>query len=171
MSEENKKRYDAFISYRHSELDSFVAINLQRKLENFKLPKNVQSPTGKNAITRVFRDEDELPIASSLSEQIENALNETDFLIVICTPRLPESKWCEKEMETFIKLYGREKILAVLAEGEPSEAFPKILTTKEVVTIDSDGNEIREEIKVEPLAADVRGTSKKEILKKKLPTN
>ena len=34
-------QYDAFISYRHSELDSFVAETLHRQLENFKLPGSV----------------------------------------------------------------------------------------------------------------------------------
>ena len=34
-------RYDAFISYRHSELDKFVAEELHKQLENFKIPKNI----------------------------------------------------------------------------------------------------------------------------------
>ena len=163
---ENKKRYDAFISYRHSELDSFVATTLHRKLEGFKLPKNVHAKNGKKGITRIFRDEDELPIASSLSDQIEYALSETDFLIVICSPRLPESKWCAKEIETFIKLYGRERILAVLVEGEPSESFPEALTREEVEVIGPNGEKTIEVRHVEPLAADVRGANEKEIRKK-----
>ena len=72
MIMENK--YDAFISYRHSELDKFVAVNLHRKLEAFKLPKGVKSPTGKKKIERVFRDQDELPLASNLSDPITVAL-------------------------------------------------------------------------------------------------
>ena len=43
MNELKNTHYDAFISYRHSELDSFVAENLHRRLENFKLPKSVRS--------------------------------------------------------------------------------------------------------------------------------
>ena len=34
-------KYDAFISYRHSEPDSFVAETLHKQLENFKLPRDV----------------------------------------------------------------------------------------------------------------------------------
>ena len=35
-------KYDAFISYRHCELDKFVAENLHRILENYELPKNLK---------------------------------------------------------------------------------------------------------------------------------
>ena len=36
-----EKRYDAFISYRHSELDIFVAEQIHKELEAFRLPKRV----------------------------------------------------------------------------------------------------------------------------------
>ena len=35
-------KYDAFISYRHTELDQFVAVNLHKELEAFKLPKAIR---------------------------------------------------------------------------------------------------------------------------------
>ena len=160
------RKYDAFISYRHSELDKFVATTLQRRLEAFTLPKGVSSKTKKKRIERVFRDQDELPLSSNLSEPIHLALNNTDFLIVICTPRLPESKWCEEEISTFIKLYGREKILAVLAEGEPSESFPPLLTGEDYEETLPDGSKVTKHRSFEPLAADVRGKNNKEIRKK-----
>ena len=150
-------RYDAFISYRHSELDSFVAKNIHKSLETFKVPKAVAKKSGKKSIKRVFRDQEELPIGSDLGDNIEAALSESEFLIVICSPRTPGSEWVAKEIDTFIKMHGREHVLAVLVEGEPDEAFPPQLLT------DDEGNN------VEPLAADVRGASKSEI-KKKLKT-
>ena len=159
------RKYDAFISYRHSELDKFVATTLQRKLEAFSLPKGVKSKTDKRRIERVFRDQDELPLSSNLSEPIHIALNNSDFLIVICTPRLPESKWCEEEISTFINLYGREKILAVLAEGEPEESFPPLLTGEDYEETLPDGSKVKKHRSFEPLAADVRGKSNKEIRK------
>lgn len=42
MNEKVKENYDAFISYRHAELDQFVAVELHKVLENFRLPKNVK---------------------------------------------------------------------------------------------------------------------------------
>lgn len=160
--------YDAFISYRHSELDRFVAENLHRKLESFRLPKSMVRQRGKNCkkrIERVFRDRDELPLASSLADPITKALGESEFLIVICSPRLKESLWCKKEIETFIKMHGQEKILAVLAEGEPEESFPEELLSREKKVRNEDGSVTTVSEKVEPLAADVRGKNKREILK------
>ena len=158
-------KYDAFISYRHSELDKFVATTLHKKLEAFKLPKGVKSPTGKKKIERVFRDQDELPLASNLSDPITLALENSDFLLVICTPRLPESEWCQKEIETFIKLHGRERVLAVLAEGEPEESFPEALTKEAYEVTNPDGTTETKYRIFEPLAADVRGKNNKAIKK------
>lgn len=159
-------KYDAFISYRHSEKDKFVATTLQKKLETFKLPKSLYSKTnGKTKIERIFRDQDELPLASNLSDPIEEALTNSEYLIVICTPRLPESQWCRKEIETFTRLHGRDHILAILAEGEPDESFPDLLLHENITTINEKGEEITVVRDIEPLAADVRGDSNSRIKK------
>ena len=165
MGLENVK-YDAFISYRHCELDSFVSENLHKKLENFKLPKSVLKKTGlkKKKIERVFRDEAELPLSDNLSDPIMAALKNSDFLIVICTPRLPLSAWCKKEIETFVSLKDRKHVLLVLAEGEPDESFPEILLYEDVVEKDLDGNEVTIRRTREPLAAECRGKNNKERL-------
>lgn len=164
-------KYDAFISYRHSELDQFVAVNLHKELEAFKLPKAIRKQLelkgiDKKKIERVFRDRDELPITNNLADPITNALRNSEFLLVICSPRLKESLWCRKEIETFISMHGREKVFAVLIEGEPAESFPDELLYIEKTVIDEKGIEQIVKEPVEPLAADVRGKNKKEIRKK-----
>ena len=73
---EKKYTYDAFISYRHSELDKFVAENLHKQLEAFRLPGNVSRKIGRKKIERVFRDKDELPLTSNLEDPIMRALAE-----------------------------------------------------------------------------------------------
>ena len=150
-------KYDAFISYRHCDLDKFVAENLHKTLESYELPKNIKEKLNieGRTIKRVFRDQDELPLSSNLEDPIVDALNNTKYLIVICSPRLKDSMWCKKEIETFKKIRGRKNIFCVLIEGEPDESFPK------EVLVDDDGKTL-----VEPLAADVRGETKKEVLKK-----
>ena len=90
----HEMRYDAFISYRHSELDKFVAEELHKQLETFKIPKKISEKCKKKRINRIFRDKDELPITSNLADPIMNALRQSEFLIVICSPRLKESLWC-----------------------------------------------------------------------------
>ncbi len=157
------QHYDAFISYRHSELDSAVAVALHRKLERFRLPKNLrkQYPKERWKINRVFRDQDELPLADNLSDPIETAIRNSDFLIVICSPRLPESKWCAREIELFKSIHGQDHIMAILAEGEPDESFPEAICYRDVERTDENGNKAVVRESVEPLAADVRANTKR----------
>lgn len=147
-------KYDAFISYRHLQLDMEIAKKVHTGLETYHIPKAVQEKTGKKKINRVFRDQEELPIGSDLNDNISKALEESEYLIVICSSKTPESYWVCKEIETFISLHGREHVLAVLIEGEPDVSFPPMLLT------DENGDP------VEPLAADVRGADHKEIMSK-----
>lgn len=148
--------YDAFISYRHLEPDEFAAERLHKKLESFRLMNSVakKHPELPKKIQRVFRDQEELPLASNLADPITEALINSDNLIVICTPKLKESRWCLQEIATFIQYHGREHIYTALVEGEPADSFPEILLH------DENGNP------VEPLAADFRGKNHKEIAKK-----
>ena len=56
-------------------------------------------------------------------------------------------------------------MLAVLVEGEPAESFPDELLYKTEKITGPDGKTEEIKVSVEPLAADVRGKNKKEILK------
>ena len=141
-------KYTAFISYRHGGTDEFVARNLHTMLENYRVPGRIAGKIGRKRAGRIFRDVDELPSSSSLYNNIEEALGQSEFLIVICTPRLQESRWCMREIELFKKMRGSDHIIAVLAEGEPQDSFPYELTHR---------MENGREVEVEPLAADVRG--------------
>ena len=166
--ENREYKYDAFISYRHCDLDKYVAENLHKVLETYELPKalkkklNIQGRT----IKRVFRDQDELPLSSNLEDPIIEALKDSKYLIVICSPRLKDSLWCKKEIETFKKLRGRKNIFCVLIEGEPDESFPEEVLYDEVMVKTKDGKAKIEKTLVEPLAADVRGENKGIVLKK-----
>ncbi len=147
-------KYDAFISYRHAPLDMEIAKKVHTGLETYHVPGAVRKKTGKKKIQRVFRDQEELPIGSDLNDNISGALAQSEYLIVICSPRTPESYWVCKEIESFIQMHDRDHVLAVLIEGEPDQSFPPLLLT------DENGNP------VEPLAADIRGETAKERNKK-----
>ena len=144
-------KYDAFISYRHAELDQFVAESLHNLLETFKVPRIAADSIKKQKktkISRVFRDRDELPLSSNLSDNIQSALETSEYLIVICSPRTPESLWVQKEIKTFISLHGRDKVLAVLIEGEPDQAFPKELCFETIEKVMEDGTKVTVEQEV-----------------------
>ena len=161
-------RYIGFISYRHCDLDKYVAETLHTLIETYKMPKPVVEKYNitDNNIRRVFRDEEELPLSGSLNDSIYKALKESKFLIVICSPRLKESIWCKKEIQNFIKLHGRNNILCVLIEGEPCDSFPEELMYYEEKVKTKNGKEKINKISCEPLAMDVRGNSKKEVYNK-----
>ncbi len=158
--------YDAFISYSHSDPDAYVAERLQSMLEHYHIPRKLQELTGKRKVSRVFRDRAELPLSSDLAANICQALENSEFLIVICSPRSAHSQWVLREIEMFLKTHEKDKILTVLVEGEPSEAFPEILCYNEERVIEADGREKTIRTKAEPIAADVRGRTRRETRKK-----
>ena len=159
-------KYDAFISYRHCELDKFVAEKIHKYLESFKLPKNIRNKKGlkRTKIQRVFRDKEELTITNNLEDPIVQALRDSEYLIVICSPRTKESVWCSKEIEKFIEFHGRQNILTVLIEGEPGDSFPQELLIDEEIVNERGVSTIHRR-NVEPLAADVRAESKSKMCK------
>ena len=128
--------YNAFISYKHAELDNKIAEHVQKKLEHFHIPAKIQKQTGKKKIERVFRDKDELPITSDLTETISYALEHADYLIVICSTNTKKSIWVKREIEFFLKTHDRSHILTVLCDGEPYDVIPEELTTQEKTVID-----------------------------------
>ena len=155
-------RYDAFISYRHCKPDSEIAEKIQKKLENFRLPRSVAKQVGKKRIRRVFRDESELAVAADLSDEIDRAVRNSRFLIAICSPEYLDSLWCLKEIGTFLQNNDKKHVLLVLANGEPKTAFPGILSYEDIEDIDEDGNITYTRRPREPLAADCRTENTKE---------
>jgi len=162
-------KYDAFISYRHTEPDKTIAEKLHRMLETYRVPKAVVKMGSQKKVGRVFRDREELPTSSNLAESIQEALENSEHLVVICSPRTPDSQWVCKEIETFAALHGHDRILALLIEGEPEESFPEQLRFVKKKLVLEDGTVTETVQEVEPLAADIRAENIKG-MKKKLKT-
>ena len=158
-------KYKAFISYRHLEPDMQAAEKLQKLLESYKPPKNLGKEKGS---WRIFRDVSELQTSSDLSEDIRNAIENSEYLIVICSPKYTESKWCMQELVRFRELHGNtnQNIITLLVAGEPKEAFPELLQYNEVTTTDENGQEVKVKVEVEPLAANIKADTLKESMKK-----
>ena len=152
-----QQRYCAFISYRHQSPDDVIAKALHTAIETYSVPANIRAKTGKKRLGRVFRDQEELPLSANLGDDIQAALDESEWFIAICSPRYLESRWCQRELEYFLEKKGRDRVLAVLVEGEPEDSFPERLR----FTVDETGNRAE----VEPLAANLRGADWKKKLK------
>ena len=149
--------YCAFISYRHQSPDQEIAKKLHTAIETYRIPGSIRKKSGKKRMGRVFRDQEELPLSPDLGREIEDALDQSEWLIAICSPRYLESRWCLREMEYFIEHKGRDRVLVVLAEGTPETSFPEMLRFEP-----DENGELRES---EPLAANVCGPELKSQLK------
>ena len=148
--------FNAFISYKHAELDNKIAASIVKDLERFHIPKKIQKATGVKKIERIFRDKDELPITSDLGDTISQALENSDFLIVICSHNTKLSTWVEREIEYFLQSHPMNRILTVLCDGEPNEVIPQILLKGKDIFVDENGVEHTREIPYEPLSCDYR---------------
>ena len=144
-----EQNYCAFISYRHVSPDDTVAKALHTAIETYGIPGSIKKQTGKRKMGKVFRDQEELPLSADLGADIEAALDGSEWLICVCSPRYLESRWCLREVEYFLRRKGRDRILAVLVEGEPEDSFPELLRFDTL----EDGTRVERE----PLAADLRG--------------
>ncbi|HLO99179.1 MAG TPA: TIR domain-containing protein, partial [Fimbriimonas sp.] len=132
--------YWAFISY--SSKDRAFAKWLHSALENYLVPDqfvNQPTPIGESAPKRLrplFWDRAEMTAHHSLGELIECSLRASRYLIVVCSPNAALSPWVEKEIQSFIKIHGIERILSVIIAGQPgakdnSNCFPPSLRVHE----------------------------------------
>lgn len=156
------RHYRAFISYSHS--DEHWARWLQRALEKYKLPKTfrLSHPDLPERLYPIFRDRDELASAHDLSESIRKAMDDSDALIVICSPAARGSHWVNEEIRRFQASERGQHIFCFLVSGSPDPtaadcAFPHALLA------DDDGQTLHE-----PLAADAtpRGDGKRNAMLK-----
>lgn len=128
---EEKYQYFAFISYQRR--DEEWAKWLQHKLEHYRLPSNLNGRTDlPKEIRPVFKDTSELT-PGNLPEQIHLALEQSKFLIVICSPRSAQSEWVNKEVETFMSMGRTDSIIPFIIDGRPfssnseEECFPQAI--------------------------------------------
>ncbi len=109
-------KYIAFISYSHK--DEKVAKWLQRKLESYKLPVEVRGDYGQSKYLRpVFRDRSDLG-AGVLSEELQESLRQSRYLIVICSSHSMLSEWVNREVQTYLEWGRVADIIPFVVDGQ-----------------------------------------------------
>lgn len=106
-----ESRYNAFISYSHA-VDGRLAPALRKALHRFAKPRF------QLRALRVFRDDASLAANPNLWQSIEQALSESEYLILLASPEAAASKWVAKEVETWCDVKSVDTILIVLTDGE-----------------------------------------------------
>ena len=121
MTEENNQYY-AFISYKRE--DESWAKWLQKKLEHYKLPANLNGRADiPKELRPIFRDTSEL-MPGNLPQQLHDALAQSKYLIVICSPNSAQSEWVNKEIDDFISMGKSENIIPFIVGGTPFASNP-----------------------------------------------
>lgn len=122
--DQTEEQFAAFISYRHKPLDTKAARLIQKRIESYMVPKEYREKAGGKSLGKVFRDEDELRETEDLPKTIYDALDNSRFMVVICTPETRDAPWIKREITYFLKNHGRNRLLIILVDGKREESIP-----------------------------------------------
>ena len=121
---EQQYTYYAFVSYRSS--DEKWAKWLQEKIEGYRLPTTIQhenTDLPKSRLRPCFRYHTDIQ-PNELKTELRNKLEQSKYLLVICSPRSAQSPWVGAEIDTFVELGRRDRIIPVIVEGRPYSDDP-----------------------------------------------
>ena len=156
-------KYWAFLSYSHT--DKKWSDWLHKSLETYRVPRRLVGKPSRDGVVPkraypVFRDREELPGSSDLGNNISSALEESRYLVVICSPNVAVSRWVNEEIKTFKSMGREDRILCLIVSGEPNatdkpelgllECFP------EAVRFRVGPDRVVSGERTEPIAADAR---------------
>jgi hypothetical protein len=111
---------DAFISY--SRKDRAFAIRLQKALASYTPPRDLPLPHRR---LQVFRDEEDFT-GAEYYQSVDRHLNDSNKLIVLCSPAARASRFVDDEIRRFARARGPEHIIPLLVAGVPNnEATPE----------------------------------------------
>lgn len=121
-----KFKYWAFLSYSHT--DRKWGDWLHKALETYRVPRRLvgkESRDGKipPRLFPIFRDREELPVSADLGSNISEALQESRYLIVICSHlplpgRATVRRWQLRERLRRIDYHDQRPVLLRRAEEE-----------------------------------------------------
>ncbi len=152
-------KYRGFLSYSHR--DKEWGQWLHAAIERYRVPRDLAGKTTQNGsvpakLRPIFRDRFDLEAGHSLTEQVTTALNQSESLIVLCSPASARSPYVNEEIRLF-KASGRpHRVFPIIVDGEPGdperECFPEMLRA----VLGEDGQPTGQQ--TEPIAADARET-------------
>jgi hypothetical protein len=139
------RRFRAFLSY--SRADDRTARWLHGELERFRTPKDLVGATGTHGpverrVAPVFRDRTDLSSGGVLQAKLVEALRDSEFLVVLCSPSSAKSAYVNAEVQQFIDEGRADHILPVIVSGEPhsgsdeTECMSPALRTLELLAAD-----------------------------------
>ena len=126
-----ERHYYAFIS--HSTKDEKIATWLRERLVNYNIPVSVQKEyNAPKKLRPIFLYQTDLA-GNVLNESLRAELQDSHYLIVICSPSGAQSEYVNREVKHFIETGRAECIIPVIVDGTPhagnpsEECFPPAL--------------------------------------------
>jgi hypothetical protein len=120
--------YRAFFSYARA--DDRIANWLHRQLDAYRTPRALVGAEGALGavpakLHPIFRDRTDLQAGGHIDASLQQALEDSETLIVLCTPSSAKSHWVNHECETFLRLGREGHIFPVIAAGVPDSGDPE----------------------------------------------
>lgn len=133
--------------------DAAVAETLADSIRSYRLPRGVKPESPALDYRRIYVDS----TGSDLDEDGKRILNNSRYLVMICSPDAKASPAIVQRLEYFRNCGLNENIVAVIVRGEPVDAFPEsFIQRRTVQRILPDMSVVEREETVEPVAADLR---------------
>lgn len=150
------ERYDIY--YLSPVPDARTAQVLAESIRRYRLPSGVKLPDPGLDYQRTMLDLSGKPIDDALRQ----ALDQSRFLVLFCSPDTKSDPVILEKMEYFRSVHGQENIVAVMVRGEPIDSFPESFIEKKTVRhIMPDMSVVERVDTIEPVAADLRGNTRK----------
>src|SRR5258706_2211160 len=152
-------KFKAFVSYSHK--DREWGEWLHKAIESYRVPRRIVGTASRDGplppkLFPVFRDREELSSSSDLNAQIKIALDESAYLIVVCSPNAAKSRWVNEEILAFKRMGREDRILALIVEGEPNASEPSLECFPEGLKFKLRAGGELSSARTEPIAADAR---------------
>jgi WD40 repeat protein len=103
--------FNGFISYSHA-ADNQLAPAIQRGLHH------LAKPWHRRRALWIFRDQTGLAVTPALWSSIQNALDGSDYFVLLASPEAARSPWVNREIEHWMARKSAQKILPVVTDGE-----------------------------------------------------
>ena len=104
--------FDAFISYSHA-ADGELAPALQRGLQQ------LAKPWTRRQALRIFRDDTGLSVNPALWQSITNALDESEYFVLLASPGAAQSEWVNREIAVLDVLAARRRLAGAAGASRP----------------------------------------------------
>ena len=138
--------------------DAREAQRLADGIHHYRLPAGVKPADKSFDYRRTVMDVSGEPMDEALTERLE----QSRCLVLFCSPDTKSDPLILKKMEHFREKHGQESIIAVMVRGEPIDSFPESFIEKKVVRrIMPDMSVVESVDTIEPVAADLRGNTRK----------